>query len=246
MEPYRYIIWLGISWIPIIILWAKFFGTLKRYIKIVLYLNIMTFVPGVMWDYIAITNGIWYFVEPLAGPLVFDYFLVEELILIFSMPWFILTTTVLFGKLFKKNARIGGRARDNAPIFFLALIVMELLLWLMFRLISLPPHFFYIALLIPIFLPGLLVLLFFSNIIYRNKKAIIATVIFFSMVWYFIVDILAVRMWRIWFYDTDKILNIWILGTALEEFLWIIAMTFLFSSGTVVLAEQKLYHNNNE
>lgn len=99
-------------------------------------------------------------------------------------------------------------------------------------------QFSYILLLLPILLIDVLVFALFSKAILQNKKAIIATVLFFSVPWYFVVDILAVRVWRLWFYGANKILGIWLAGTALEEFLWIILVSFLFSSVTIVFAER--------
>lgn len=101
-------------------------------------------------------------------------------------------------------------------------------------------QFSYIFLLLPILAIDILILVFFWSPILRNKKTIIATVVFFCLPWYFVVDILAVRVWHIWSYGANKILGIWLAGTALEEFLWIILVSFLFSSITVVFAERMI------
>ena len=101
-------------------------------------------------------------------------------------------------------------------------------------------QFSYIFLLLPILAIDILILVFFWSPILRNKKTIIATVVFFCLPWYFVVDILAVRVWHIWSYGANKILGIWLAGTALEEFVWIILVSFLFSSITVVFAERMI------
>lgn len=51
-------------------------------------------------------------------------------------------------------------------------------------------------------------------------------------------DALAVRA-GLWFYDPDHILNVWILGLPLEEWLWIVGVTLLFGAITVLLVESK-------
>ena len=103
MEPYRYLIWLSISWLPMVILWIKFPKLLWPHFKTGIYFVLWTFVPAVIWDYVAMANGVWYFNPPFIWPIFWKFFPVEELILIFSFPWFILTTTVLFANLFKKG-----------------------------------------------------------------------------------------------------------------------------------------------
>ena len=65
------------------------------------------------------------------------------------------------------------------------------------------------------------------------------TVAFFAVPWYFTVDVLAVRVWHIWFYDVDKTIGIWFLGTAAEELLWTILVSFFVSIGTLVFAEKR-------
>lgn len=103
MEEYRYLIWLSLTWIPVIVLWVKFFDILKSYFKAGILINLLTFIPGAIWDYLAMDHGIWYFIKPLTGSLVFNYFPPEEFILIASMSWFCLTVTALFRKFFKEG-----------------------------------------------------------------------------------------------------------------------------------------------
>ena len=105
--------------------------------------------------------------------------------------------------------------------------------------ISLSPFgkFSYLLLLTPILVVDFIILLVFYSLIVKHKKTIVATMAFFSFIWYFLVDPFAVRVLHIWLYNPDKILNIWIAGTVLEEFLWMILVSFLFSSLTIIFIE---------
>ncbi len=98
-------------------------------------------------------------------------------------------------------------------------------------------QFSYLFLLAPILIADFVIFLIFHSIIVKYKKTIIATVVFFSFIWYFLVDPLAVKVLHIWFYNPDKILNIWIVGTVIEEFLWMILVSFLFSALTIIFIE---------
>ncbi len=102
METYRYLIWLSITWVPMVIIWIKYFDDLKPYFKIGFFLNILTFIPAVIYDSIAVENGVWYFIPPFVGP-IFSGIPLEEFILILSIPWFIFTATILFKKLLEKQ-----------------------------------------------------------------------------------------------------------------------------------------------
>lgn len=101
-----------------------------------------------------------------------------------------------------------------------------------------PDNLSYLLLLSPIILIDLLLIILFRDVIKQNKKTIIATVAFFALPWYFTVDILAVRIWKIWFYNTDKILGVWLFGTTLEEFLWTIIVSFLMSVLAIIFTEK--------
>ncbi|HJZ50407.1 MAG TPA: lycopene cyclase domain-containing protein [Roseiflexaceae bacterium] len=50
-------------------------------------------------------------------------------------------------------------------------------------------------------------------------------------------DALAVRLGA-WYYDLDNILNIWIGGLPLEEWMWIAGVALLFGFVTVVVVER--------
>jgi lycopene cyclase domain-containing protein len=50
-------------------------------------------------------------------------------------------------------------------------------------------------------------------------------------------DALIVRIGG-WYYDPNNILNIWLVGLPLEEWLWIAGVTLLFGGLTVLLAER--------
>ena len=42
-----------------------------------------------------------------------------------------------------------------------------------------------------------------------------------------------------WYYDPTKIVNVWIVGLPLEEWLWIIGVTLMFGALTIVLEEKQ-------
>jgi hypothetical protein len=102
-----------------------------------------------------------------------------------------------------------------------------------------PLHGYYLAMLGPIALLDLAILVCHWKLMKENKKTIFATIIFFAGPWYFIVDILAVRVWHIWFYDIGKVLDIWLSGTVIEEFLWMILVAFLFASLTIIMGPKR-------
>ena len=52
-------------------------------------------------------------------------------------------------------------------------------------------------------------------------------------------DALAVRLGA-WYYDPNNILNIWIGGLPIEEWIWIAGVTLLFGCVTVVIADCRL------
>ena len=103
MEEYRYLAWLSLSWVPTIILWIKFSKLLRPYFRVGIYLNLLTFIPGLIWDRFAVAYGVWYFVPPFSTSLIWQFFPLEEFILMASFPWFILTATVLFSNFLDKN-----------------------------------------------------------------------------------------------------------------------------------------------
>src|SRR3712207_1144842 len=49
-------------------------------------------------------------------------------------------------------------------------------------------------------------------------------------------DALAVRLGA-WYYDSRNILNVWIGGLPLEEWLWIVGVSLLFGCVTIVIKE---------
>jgi len=56
-------------------------------------------------------------------------------------------------------------------------------------------------------------------------------------------DALAVRLGA-WYYDPNNILNFWIGGLPIEEWIWIAGVTLLFGCVTVVIAERS--HQESE
>lgn len=51
-------------------------------------------------------------------------------------------------------------------------------------------------------------------------------------------DALIVRLGA-WFYDPAKIVNLWIAGLPLEEWLWIAGVTLMFGAMTILLEEKR-------
>ena len=96
----------------------------------------------------------------------------------------------------------------------------------------------YLFLLLPLVLVDLYILIRYLTLLKRFKKTLVATILFFSIPWYFIVDPLAVSILKIWGYGSDKILNIWIAGTVIEEWIWMFFVAFLFSSLTLISAKK--------
>jgi lycopene cyclase domain-containing protein len=43
-----------------------------------------------------------------------------------------------------------------------------------------------------------------------------------------------------WYYDPNNILNIWLAGLPLEEWIWIVGVTLLFGGLTVLLEERRM------
>ncbi|MDP3763088.1 MAG: hypothetical protein Q8Q92_00265 [bacterium] len=101
------------------------------------------------------------------------------------------------------------------------------------------PEFSYLLMLSPILIVDLIILIRFSKILCQFRKTLVATILFFVLPWYFVVDPLAVKVWKIWSYDPSKILDIWIAETTVEEWIWMFLVAFLFSSLTLILAKRE-------
>jgi lycopene cyclase domain-containing protein len=85
-------------------------------------------------------------------------------------------------------------------------------------------------------LPLLVLLIVARRALWRQRRAIgwvLAGALAGGWAW----DALAVRLGA-WYYDPSNILNIWIGGLPIEEWLWIVGVTLLFGCLTVVLAER--------
>lgn len=72
--------------------------------------------------------------------------------------------------------------------------------------------------------------------IWQRRRAL-AWVVLGSLAGGWVWDVLAVRF-GLWYYDPDHLIGWWILGLPVEEWLWIIGVTLLFGSVTIVLAER--------
>ena len=78
-------------------------------------------------------------------------------------------------------------------------------------------------------------LLRWRRALWRQRRALALTVLG-SLAGGWAWDALAVRF-GLWFYDDRNIIGLWYLGLPLEEWLWIVGVTLLFGSLTVVLEE---------
>lgn len=86
LEPYRYAVWLLVTWFPLGLLAWWYWTELRSYVRIALIMALCLFPFGVAWDYFAMYKGIWFFLTPYSTPLILGHFPIEELILIFSVP----------------------------------------------------------------------------------------------------------------------------------------------------------------
>ena len=57
-------------------------------------------------------------------------------------------------------------------------------------------------------------------------------------------DALIVRIGG-WYYDPNNILNVWLAGLPLEEWIWILGVTLLFGGLTVLLEERRMRAADN-
>lgn len=82
----------------------------------------------------------------------------------------------------------------------------------------------------------LLLLLRWRTTLWTQQRALAWTTIG-SLVGGWLWDALAVRV-GLWHYDPKRIAGIWFIGLPLEEWLWIVGVTLLFGSVTILLAER--------
>jgi lycopene cyclase domain-containing protein len=86
-------------------------------------------------------------------------------------------------------------------------------------------------------LPLLALLIAARRALWRQRRAIgwtLAGALAGGWAW----DGLAVRLGA-WYYDPGNILNVWIGGLPIEEWLWIVGVTLLFGCLTVFIQEQR-------
>ena len=107
-----------------------------------------------------------------------------------------------------------------------------------------PPHYYYLSLLTPLLLIDMFLLVRYFWLLKYYWKPILATVLFFAFPYYFVMDNLAITVWRIWGYEPTKIIGIWVLGTTLEEFLWTI-LTIFFVIAVMLVVKQRLVDSRN-
>ncbi len=91
-------------------------------------------------------------------------------------------------------------------------------------------------LLISVISPLVLLWIFRFNLLIKYKEALILAPIgslIFSVLW----DYIAIKE-KIWYFTESHIFGIWFLGLPVEEWIFIIFVTLLFSSITVLLWEK--------
>lgn len=84
--------------------------------------------------------------------------------------------------------------------------------------------------------PIILLIVWKANIIWKQRRAIIWTMLG-AFVGGWIWDLSAVSFGA-WYFDPLTIVNVWLGGLPLEEWLWILGVTVLFSIVTVVMKER--------
>lgn len=72
--------------------------------------------------------------------------------------------------------------------------------------------------------------------IWRRRRGL-AWIVLGSLLGGWVWDALAVRF-GLWYYDPAHLVGWWFLGLPLEEWLWIVGVTLMFSALTIVLAER--------
>jgi len=82
----------------------------------------------------------------------------------------------------------------------------------------------------------LLALLRWRQHLWQQRRALAWTTLG-SLVGGWAWDALAVRV-GLWHYDPTHIAGLWLIGLPLEEWLWIVGVTLLFGSTTIILAER--------
>ena len=90
-----------------------------------------------------------------------------------------------------------------------------------------------IWLLLFIALPLLVLSVLGRGALVRRRRALVLAVVG-ALVSGWLWDAAAVHI-GLWFYDPANIVGVWFLGLPLEEWLWIVGVTLLFGSLTVVL-----------
>ncbi len=83
----------------------------------------------------------------------------------------------------------------------------------------------------------LLILLRWNHLI-RRKWPALAWVTAGSLLGGWAWDAFAVQF-GVWFYDPANIVNWWFLGLPLEEWLWIVGVTLMFGSLTIIVMERQ-------
>ena len=71
-----------------------------------------------------------------------------------------------------------------------------------------------------------------------SQRRAILLVVGVAELWMLVTDPIGGR-WGAWYYDPNNILNIWIVGLPIEEWIWIAGVTLLFGCVTVVIAEPR-------
>ena len=84
--------------------------------------------------------------------------------------------------------------------------------------------------------PILVLVAWRGHMLWRQRRALLWAIVG-ALVGGWIWDALSVRV-GVWYYDPGHLIGWWWAGLPLEEWLWIVGVTLMFGSTTVILAER--------
>lgn len=93
-----------------------------------------------------------------------------------------------------------------------------------------------IWLLLFVILPFIFLLIYYYRRLIKYKRVFYLTLagaLIFSYPW----DLIALNL-RVWYFETPHILGVWFLGLPIEEYIFIIGVTLLFTVTTIILWEK--------
>jgi len=99
---FEYLIWLIVfAWSPIFVLWLKFWKLLSKFKRDFIFIVVASLAFGVVWDFIAIETGAWFFPqEKILGVWILNVPL-EEWLFIISFSFIISNLTIILKRRLK-------------------------------------------------------------------------------------------------------------------------------------------------